>query len=487
MSAEVTAGPPRDPEAGALVLGLGGFAAMIEALLDRGYEVIAPTERGGAIEPAPDRAARELPIGLGETQDGGTYRLRRRDDDALFGFANGPGSWKRLLHPPTFGSGARAPTSDGGWRDRAGARRAAADGLHRRPLVRPARDPLARHRPARDRAPRPRLRAAPRGAFIVAVNCGVAGGTCFCASTGTGPRRRCGYDLALTEMLDGDGHRFLVEVGSERGAELLAELPVVGGRRRRTSARPRAIVERTEREHGPGARRQRACKDLLYRNLEHPRWDEVSERCLTCGNCTMVCPTCFCTDVEDVTDLVGVAERRQRWDSCFTIGFHLRPRRQRPLLGRSRYRQWMTHKLASWSDQFDSAGCVGCGRCITWCPVAIDITEEAAAIRATDGATAMRDDRGAPCGDPGARRAAAGAERDSIAGCGRNVVFDAGRGPLPRGRPRRRLLRDPQRLGRARDGRAPRAPADRRDAARRRRARLVVAVSALPGPVRRPR
>ena len=123
-------------------------------------------------------------------------------------------------------------------------------------------------------------------------------------------------------------------------------------------------------------------RELLYRNYEHPRWDEVAERCLACGNCTMVCPTCFCTTVEDVTDLAGEhVERHQRWDSCFTIDYsHIHGGAVRGST-RSRYRQWMTHKLATWIDQFGSSGCVGCGRCITWCPVGIDITEEARAIR----------------------------------------------------------------------------------------------------------
>ena len=123
--------------------------------------------------------------------------------------------------------------------------------------------------------------------------------------------------------------------------------------------------------------------DLLLANLEHPRWEEVAGRCLTCGNCTMVCPTCFCTSVEDTSDLAGVsAERSRRWDSCFTMDFsyiHGGSVRASP---KSRYRQWMTHKLATWWDQFGSSGCVGCGRCITWCPVGIDITEEVRAIRA---------------------------------------------------------------------------------------------------------
>ena len=123
-------------------------------------------------------------------------------------------------------------------------------------------------------------------------------------------------------------------------------------------------------------------KELLYENFEHPRWDNVASRCLTCANCTMVCPTCFCTSVEDVTDITGDhAERWRRWDSCFTQSFSYIHGGSVRTSAKARYRQWMTHKLASWIDQFGSSGCVGCGRCITWCPVGIDITEEVRAIR----------------------------------------------------------------------------------------------------------
>jgi sulfhydrogenase subunit beta (sulfur reductase) len=128
-------------------------------------------------------------------------------------------------------------------------------------------------------------------------------------------------------------------------------------------------------------------RDLLYANFDHPRWDDVASRCLACGNCTMVCPTCFCFRIEDVTELAGTAaERHRSWDSCFAVDhsyLHGGPVRES---NRARYRQWMTHKLATWIDQFGTSGCVGCGRCVTWCPVGIDITEEAAAIRATSAA-----------------------------------------------------------------------------------------------------
>ncbi|NJL33712.1 MAG: sulfite reductase subunit A, partial [Chloroflexaceae bacterium] len=124
---------------------------------------------------------------------------------------------------------------------------------------------------------------------------------------------------------------------------------------------------------------------LLKHNLEHKRWEQVAERCLSCANCTMVCPTCFCSTVEDTTALDGShAERWRKWDSCFTVDFSFihggTVRRET----RTRYRQWMTHKLAAWIDQFGTSGCVGCGRCIVWCPVGIDITAEIAAMRASD-------------------------------------------------------------------------------------------------------
>jgi ferredoxin len=228
---------------------------------------------------------------------------------------------------------------------------------------------------------------APRrdGAFLVAVNCFEPAATCFCTSMGTGPRAHGGFDLALTELLDGE-HRFLVEAGSERGAELLAGLPTrAAGDDDREAAD--ASVRRAEAGMG---RTMEAwdLRDLLARNLEHPRWDDVAERCLTCGNCTLVCPTCFCSAVEDSTDLSGQeAERWRVWDTCFSVDYsYIHGGSIRPS-GRSRYRQWMTHKLGTWHDQFGSSGCVGCGRCIAWCPVGIDITEEVAAIRATEGAT----------------------------------------------------------------------------------------------------
>ena len=361
----------------------GGLDELLGALRRRGFTPIGPTVRQGAIVYEELESASDLPAGWTDVQDGGTYRLQRRDDDAMFGHNVGPNSWKNHLFPPTLKLWTARRSEDGELEveeEVAEPPRHAFIGVRSCDLHAIAvQDRTFVDGPWADRD----YQARREGAFIVAVNCGQAGGTCFCVSMDTGPRASSGYDLALTELLDDAGHRFLVEVGSERGAELLAELPshpAAGGDEQAAEE----VVERTAAQMGRTLDTT-DIRDMLYRNREHPRWDEVADRCLTCGNCTMVCPTCFCSSVEDVTDLAGEeATRVRNWESCFTLEHSYVHGGSVRTSGKARYRQWMTHKLASWIDQFGTSGCIGCGRCITWCPVAIDITEEAAVIRATD-------------------------------------------------------------------------------------------------------
>ncbi len=367
-----------------LLLPRAALDALLDALAGRGYTIVGPTVRDRAIVYDEIASSADLPVGWTDEQDGGSYRLVRRGDDAVFGFSVGPQSLKRFQLPPAVRLWRGRREASGGLAEIEEAPRE----VPRYAFVGPRSCDLhamgvmdrvllgGRHPDPADEARRV-------DAFVVAVQCGQAGGTCFCASMGTGPTAQAGFDLALTELLDDDRHAFLVQVGSERGAELAAELPCTPA----DEAQRAAAASAHERAAGQMGRQLETdgIKDLLYANLEHPRWDEVAQRCLTCGNCTMVCPTCFCTTVEDTTDLTGEhVERTQRWDSCFTIDYsrlHEGPVRAST---RARYRQWMTHKLATWFDQFGSSGCVGCGRCITWCPVGIDITEEARAIRLTD-------------------------------------------------------------------------------------------------------
>ncbi|UCF69489.1 MAG: 4Fe-4S dicluster domain-containing protein [Acidobacteriota bacterium] len=353
---------------------------LLAAVCRAGYQLIGPSIKDGAIVYDEVSSIEELPVGWTDDQEAGRYRLQRRDDRALFGYVVGPQSWKKLLHPPRqlLWKGRR---TDGGLetiaREEVTPRRAflavraceiAAIGIQDRVFTQGQHaDPIYAHR--REQA------------LVIAVNCTEPAGTCFCSSLGTGPEVISGFDLALTEMIDESGHWFMLEVGTDRGGALLEGLeftPVTDTERRAVHQR----VDAAARQMGR-ALNTKGLKKLLYDSYDHPRWDDVADRCLACSNCTMVCPTCFCTTVEDVTELSGeIAERWRRWDSCFTLDFsHLSGGSVRHST-RSRYRQWMTHKLATWQDQFDSLGCVGCGRCITWCPVGIDITEEVRQIRA---------------------------------------------------------------------------------------------------------
>jgi len=212
-----------------------------------------------------------------------------------------------------------------------------------------------------------------------------------------GPKVEAGFDLALTELIEQGRHLFVIEVGSAAGADVVRDLRPRHATEEEIAAAER-VVARTGDQMGRSLETT-GLKELLQANQSHPRWDEVAERCLTCGNCTNVCPTCFCTTIDDTTDLSGTtAERVRRWDSCFTLDFSYINGGNVRNSARSRYRQWMTHKLAHWIDQFGTSGCVGCGRCITWCPVGIDITEEAAAIRAAPWPSAEPSRRGAHAG-----------------------------------------------------------------------------------------
>jgi ferredoxin len=371
---------------GRALLEAAGLAQLIAALRAEGYTVVAPTLRDGAIAYDVVPTAAELPRGWTDVQEAGTYRVRRRDDEALFGYNVGPHSWKRFLHPPDVRLWRAARTADGFAveTDAPAAPRYAFLGVRACELRAIAvQDRVFLEGTYVDAT----YRARREPAFLVAVNCGQAGGTCFCVSMGTGPRAADGFDLALTELLDGGSHRFLVEVGSDRGAAILARVataPAAGT----DVAAAEAAVARAATQMGR-TMDTAGIKELLAETLDHPRWKDVAERCLTCANCTMVCPTCFCTTVEDTTDLTGDhAERWRRWDSCFTMDFSYIHGGSVRSSGRSRYRQWLTHKLGTWIDQFGTSGCVGCGRCITWCPVGIDITAEVAALRVAPPAAA---------------------------------------------------------------------------------------------------
>ena len=364
------------------IIDLDGLDRLIVLLGERGYRTVGPVVRERAIVHGELEGAADLPAGWHDTQAPGRYRLEQAGDTELFGWAVGPASWKSEFFEPEE-TVFRASLRDG-------AVSIEVPPLPERPLAivgaRPCElaglDVLDRVL-AGGEVPDDRYVARRAGSLVIAVECGKPSSTCFCTSMDTGPDAGPGYDLALTELLAGT-HRFYVQVGTDRGAELLEGIGWTEASEE--DRQDRLDVVRGARDNMGRSLQTEGLAALLARNLEHPRWDEVAERCLSCGNCTLVCPTCFCSDVKDVSEVDGTVERQRVWASCFDVDHsYLHGGAVRPTTS-SRYRQWLTHKLSTWWDQFDTSGCVGCGRCVTWCPVGIDITEEAAAIRATDGA-----------------------------------------------------------------------------------------------------
>jgi ferredoxin len=356
-----------------------GLHRLFDALRERGYDCVGPTVRDRAIVYDHIAGPEDLPVGWTDVHAPGEYRLARRDDDACFGYNVGPHAWKRFLFPPDQRLW-RLRRQEGGFDLVAAgdsAPKFAFIGVRACELAAlEIQDRVFFGGPFTDH----HYKAVRESAFVVAASCTQSSATCFCTSMGTGPAVTGGCDIALTEVL-APAHLFLVEAHSEAGREVMDALPLVPA----TDAQREAAREGIEH----AARQDRAIDPeglpaLLGGSYTSEHWERIAERCLSCANCTLVCPTCFCSDVEDVSDLTGeYAERWRRWDSCFNPEFsYLYGGEVRKSIA-SRYRQWLTHKLGTWVDQFGTSGCVGCGRCISWCPVGIDITAEVAALRAS--------------------------------------------------------------------------------------------------------
>jgi ferredoxin len=359
------------------VMSLEGLNQIVDLLRAEGRSVIGPTVADGVITHDEIESADALPKGWTEDQDGGRYRLIPTGTDEVFAFSSPSVSWKRYLYPERTllirarrthdGIEVEQPVPDRPSLAFFGIRSCdlAALGVLDRVFL----DPMATD---------PTYAARRPDVFIVAAACNNPGNTCFCVSMDTGPSPSAGYDLAIRELHHEGGHEFLVHSGSDRGAELLAAIASrpadVDDVDRATAAHERARAHMGRQMHPDDP-------PLAAIDLDHPRWDDVAERCLACGNCTMACPTCFCSTTEDSTDLSATESTRWRvWDSCFSLDFsHLHGGSVRTTT-KSRYRQWLLHKLVTWHDQFGVSGCVGCGRCITWCPVGIDLTVEIAAM-----------------------------------------------------------------------------------------------------------
>ncbi len=351
------------------------FSELLTALSDGGYRCLAPKVCDGAIVYKELPSQDTLSTGISIHQAPGSYRVEITDSARNFGWSNGPQGLKPLVFKSretlwsvrrdtngqmTFTESAAEPDP------------VAIIGVRSCDLAALAlQDKHFLNNHNRDSHYQTRRASL----FLVAVNCTHPSDTCFCASTGDGPTAQDGFDLLLDELDDG----FVIRAGTEAGEKILETLPVDPV----APEQAEAISRQNQRARECQTRRlpSRNLEQALFENLEHPRWRTVAQRCLSCANCTSVCPTCFCYSEQDTGTLDFTrSEHVREWDSCFTQGHSyihgLTIRADTKL----RYRQWLTHKLGSWHSQYGRSGCVGCGRCISWCPVGIDITEEVTAI-----------------------------------------------------------------------------------------------------------
>lgn len=380
------------PEVGWMVrIAKEELGIVVESLRDRGYRTVLPKVADGAVVFEESCGIGSLPIGMLDQQAGGSYRLKPSDRNGHFDYVVGPHSVKPYLFMPVE-TVLRASRKEGNWEfetPEPEAMPTAIIGVRSCDLhAISIQDRVFLEGPYIDQA----YRARREKLVLIAVNCRRAAATCFCHSMQTGPNITSHCDLELTELEED----FAVVIGTPLGSEIMAACNWTLCRAqdanevREIPERLKQKMQEGRRGYFDGADEEGSARDLdtdgirdlLLSNLDHRHWEGVAQRCLSCANCTLVCPTCFCASVEDVSDLTGDhVERERSWGSCFTAEHsYMNSGVVRNSIA-SRYRQWLVHKLASWIDQFDTSGCVGCGRCITWCPVGIDLTEEVAAIR----------------------------------------------------------------------------------------------------------
>ncbi|KAA3634456.1 MAG: sulfite reductase subunit A [Calditrichaeota bacterium] len=355
------------------------ISSLVQILQKQKFKTIAPVVKDETILYDEIQSIDELPIGMTDVHKAGSYSLKKRKDKALFGYNVGPQSCKKFLFPPKLtllqtkkidGKVTVIKSSDP-------VEKLALIGI--KPCELSAilvQDKIfiegdyvdSYYKQQRDNL------------FIVTTNCTETAYSCFCDSMKTGPEATKGFDLAVTELIDGKNHRFVIKTGSAAGVKVLSNIEGIALAPDDALALEEAKISSAKNKMGRSISTENL-KELLLDNLNHPYWAEIQERCVSCGNCTMVCPTCFCSDILDETSLSGEDSKRTRlWDSCFSKDYsYIHGGVVRASI-KSRYRQWLTHKFASWVDQFDTFGCVGCGRCIVWCPVGIDVTEEINAI-----------------------------------------------------------------------------------------------------------
>lgn len=198
---------------------------------------------------------------------------------------------------------------------------------------------------------------------IVGVGCNVPCPSCFCTTVESGPFGRAGMDALLTDL----GDSYLVRVITPKGTELFEGLT--------DATEPQEIEAKAIQQNAlkliDPAFETKDLKSKLDSNFESPLWQKFADSCLGCGICTFLCPTCFCFDIVDEAQR---SERVRNWDTCMFRTYSLEASQHNPRpTRRERTRQRVMHKFSYWLDHVNKIGCTGCGRCVWYCPVGLDL------------------------------------------------------------------------------------------------------------------
>lgn len=214
-----------------------------------------------------------------------------------------------------------------------------------------------------------------RSSVIAAISCTQKDEFCMCTSLGFGPSSRRGADLIfypLSSVDDRPISGWAVDVLTDKGREALSValdlIEVVDSERSVKYAELASVEE------------DFSLKKVIEwlseaENFSSPFWKEISLRCVSCGVCTYLCPTCHCFDIQDEADIKG-GVRYKNWDSCAFSCFtqHASGYNPRPVKS-ARWRQRIMHKFYYYKELFDKVACSGCGRCVRYCPVSMGIKE----------------------------------------------------------------------------------------------------------------
>lgn len=211
-----------------------------------------------------------------------------------------------------------------------------------------------------------------KNTIIIGLTCDKPADTCFCIALGVNPVEEKGMDIVLTKI----NGEFVIKSFTRQGEDLLKEY----GNLLEDASKEELDKKKKLEEVIPG--KQNVSLDLsgikskLDNGFDHPVWEEENLRCIACGACAYLCPVCQCFDIHDETGKGGALARYRTWDTCMSPDFTQMAGGHNPRAKkRNRFRQRFMHKFKYYPDLFNTPGCTGCGRCIQFCPVNIDIVE----------------------------------------------------------------------------------------------------------------